>query len=127
MNKVQEAQKPQQAPSPPGAEQYPTRISVRIHNVHTDGNLLVNASVDLNGVFAIRGIRVMQGEKGPFVSMPSYKIGDSYRDVCFPCTKEFREEFQNAVLSAYQQQMGQLAQRHQEQSQQMAGSVMQEM
>ena len=111
MNKVQEAQKPQQAPSPPGAEQYPTRISVRIHNVHTDRNLLANASVDLNGVFAIRGIRVMQGEKGPFVSMPSYKIGDSYRDVCFPCTK----------------QMGQLAQRHQEQSQQMAGPVQQQM
>ena len=125
-------QKPEQAQAqaPPSAPQYPTNISVKIHSVRSEGSTLANASVDLNGVFAIRGVKIMQGKNGPFVSMPSYKAGNEYRDVCFPCTKEFREQFQSAVLGAYQQQLGQIAQRQQEQgqpSQEMAGPSMQQM
>ena len=119
-----------QAQAPPSAPQYPTNISVKIHSVRSEGSTLANASVDLNGVFAIRGVKIMQGKNGPFVSMPSYKAGNEYRDVCFPCTKEFREQFQSAVLGAYQQQLGQIAQRQQEQgqpSQEMAGPSMQQM
>ena len=125
-------QKPEQAQAqaPPSAPQYPTNISVKIHSVRSEGSTLANASVDLNGVFAIRGVKIMQGKNGPFVSMPSYKAGNEYRDVCFPCTKEFREQFQSAVLGAYQQQRGQIAQRQQEQgqpSQTTAGPSMQQM
>ena len=123
-------QRPEQAQAPPGAPQYPTNISVKIYSVRSEGSTLANASVDLNGVFAIRGVKIMQGKNGPFVSMPSYKVGNEYRDVCFPCTKEFREQFQSAVLGAYQQQLGQIAQRQQEQgqpSQEMAGPSMQQM
>ena len=119
-----------QAQAPPDAPQYPTNITVKIHSVRSDGPTLANASVDLNGVFAIRGVKIIQGKNGPFVSMPSYKAGNEYRDVCFPCTKEFRAEFQNAVLGAYQQQLGQIAQRQQEQgqpSQEMAAPSMQQM
>ena len=119
-----------QAQAPPDGPQYPTNITVKIHSVRSDGPTLANASVDLNGVFAIRGVKIMQGKNGPFVSMPSYKAGNEYRDVCFPCTKEFRAEFQNAVLGAYQQQLGQIAQRQQEQgqpSQEMAAPSMQQM
>ena len=119
-----------QAQAPPDGPRYPTNITVKIHSVRSDGPTLANASVDLNGVFAIRGVKIMQGKNGPFVSMPSYKAGNEYRDVCFPCTKEFRAEFQNAVLGAYQQQLGQIAQRQQEQgqpSQEMAAPSMQQM
>jgi len=98
----------------PVQEQLPTSISVKIHSVHTSGPLLANASIDLNGCFAVRGVKVVQGEHGPFVSMPSYKAGDGYKDTCFPCTKEFREHFHNAVLSAYQQELTQVASRGQE-------------
>ena len=119
-----------QAQAPPDGPQYPTNITVKIHSVRSYGPTLANASVDLNGVFAIRGVKIMQGKNGPFVSMPSYKAGNEYRDVCFPCTKECRAEFQNAVLGAYQQQLGQIAQRQQEQgqpSQKMAAPSMQQM
>ena len=119
-----------QAQAPPNTPQYPTNITVKIHSVRSEGSTLANASVDLNGVFAIRGVKIMQGKNGPFVSMPSYKAGNEYRDVCFPCTKEFREQFQSAVLGAYQQQLGQIAQRQQDQnqpSQEMAGPFMQQM
>ena len=135
MSKAQTQTKAQAPPSAPAPEQrqaqtpqLPTSISVKIHAVRAEGPTLANASVDLNGVFAIRGVKIIQGKNGPFVSMPSYKAGNEYRDVCFPCTKEFREEFQSAVLGAYQQQLGQLARRGQEQTaQSMAAPTMQQM
>ena len=131
---MKEQTRPKQAHAPPQGQNSakpapkPMDISVRIHAVRASGNILANASVDLNGVFAIRGVRIMQGQNGPFVSMPSYKVGDEYRDVCFPCTKEFREQFQSTVLGAYQQQLGQLSQRGLDQTQygqEQSGPVMQ--
>ena len=72
---------------------------------------LANANVDINGVFAIRGVKVIRGEKGPFVAMPQYKDshGD-YHDICFPCTKEARQQFNDAVLNAYEQSLRQAQQ-----------------
>lgn len=98
----------------PVQEQLPTSISVKIHSVHASGPLLANASVNLNGCFAIRGVKVVQGEHGPFVSMPSYKAGGEYKDVCFPITKDFRDQLHTAVMGAYQQELAQLTQRGQE-------------
>lgn len=106
------AQAPAQAAAPQ-VEQLPTQVRVKINSLRTSGSTLATASVDLNGVFAVRGIKVVQGTNGPFVSMPSYKTGDGYKDVCFPVTKEFREHLHTAVLDAYQQEMAQLTQRGQ--------------
>ena len=59
-------------------------------------------------VFAVRGVKVMESSRGLFVSMPSYKAGNGeYKDICFPCTKEARMEFDNAVISAYRQALSQ--------------------
>ena len=104
-------------PNPaPTREALPTQVDVKIYALRTSGPVLANASVDLNGCFAVRGVKVMNGSSGPFVSMPSYKAGDEYRDVCFPCTKEFKQEFDQTVLNAYQQELSMLQQRQQEQS-----------
>ena len=115
--------KPSKVPSPAPAQdkapapQYPPiHVDVRIHSIKTQGNVLANATANLNGCFAIRGIRVMDGKNGPYVAMPDYKSGDSYKDICFPCTKEFKQEFDQAVLGAYQHELTQLPQRQQEQS-----------
>lgn len=102
---------PAAAPRP---EQFPTQVTVKITALRTSGSTLATASVDLNGVFAVRGVKVMQGSEGPFVSMPSYKAGDGYRDICFPVTKEFREQLHTAVLGAYQQELSLVASRGQE-------------
>ena len=81
------------------------KIDVKIHALRTEGSRLADASVSLDDCFAIRNVRIVNGPNGPFVSMPSYKSGNEYRDVCFPCTKEFKQEFDRAVLDAYQQQL----------------------
>lgn len=87
------------------------KIDVKIHALRTEGSRLADASVSLDDCFAIRGVRIVNGTNGPFVSMPSYKSGKGYRDICFPCTTEFKQEFDRAVLDAYQQQLTQLPQR----------------
>ena len=97
------------------APQYPpVHVDVRIHSIKTQGYVLANASANLNGCFAIRGIRVMEGKNGPYVAMPDYKSGGSYKDICFPCTKEFKKEFDQTVLDAYQQSLTQLPKKQQE-------------
>ncbi|MBP3509302.1 SpoVG family protein [Oscillibacter sp.] len=111
---MKQSKDPAQNPAPQERQYPPTEIAVKIHSIRTSGPVLANASVDLNGCFAIRGVKVMSGSNGPFVSMPRYKSGDEYKDVCFPCTKEFRQQFNDSVLAAYQQELSQLPQRQQE-------------
>ena len=106
-----------QPPTPtpaPQREALPMQVEVKIHALHTSGPILADTSVSLNGCFAIRGVKVVDGSNGPFVSMPSYKGRDGYKDICFPCTKEFHEQLHQAVLDAYQQALTQLPQRQQE-------------
>lgn len=80
------------------------RYDVKILSVHPEDTLRATASVNINDEFAIRGVRIMNGPKGHFVSMPSYKAGNGeYKDICFPCTTESRKEFNQAVLTAYEQ------------------------
>ncbi len=84
------------------------KYDVKIHSIHPEGTLRANASVNIYGDFAVRGVKVMEGTNGLFVSMPSYKAGNGeYKDICFPCTKEAKAEFDNAVISAYQQTLAQ--------------------
>lgn len=106
-----------QAPDPALTSQreaLPMQVDVKIHSLHASGPVLADASVNLNGCFAIRGVKVVEGSNGPFVSLPSYKGRDGYKDICFPCTKEFHQQFHQAVLDAYQQTLAQIPQRQQE-------------
>lgn len=68
------------------------------------GGVRAYASATIDGCFAVRGIKVVEGGRdGLFVSMPSRKTVDGYKEVCFPVTAEFREQLHNAVMDAYQQ------------------------
>lgn len=81
-------------------------ISVKVYPVQDGKNLLANASVTIGGCFAIRGVRVMNSEKGAFVSMPQRKAADGeYKDICFPTTAEMRKTLNSAVLGEYQRTM----------------------
>lgn len=66
------------------------------------GKQLAFASVTINDCFAVTGIKVMEGDKGPFVAMPSTKDKEgNFRDICFPTTKELRAELVATVMEAY--------------------------
>jgi len=75
------------------------KYDVKIHSIRPEGSCKATASVNVYGDFAVRGIKVMEGSKGLFVSMPSYKAGNGeYKDICFPCTKEAKAEFDKTVM-----------------------------
>lgn len=85
----------------------PMEIEVRIYDPSKKGTELANASVTLNKCFAIHGIQIREGKTGPFVSMPRREVKGEYRDYCFPCTKEFKKQFDAAVLDTYHQKFSQ--------------------
>ena len=98
---------------PPNYEQLPMQIHVKIYRPSAKGPILADASVNLNGCFAVRGVQVREGKNGPFVSMPSRQVRGEYRDICFPCTPEFKQAFDRAVLDAYRMELDQGLSQHQ--------------
>lgn len=98
----------EKAPPAPKSMALLMKVEVKIGSIRPEGNIKAYASVNLNGCFAIRNVKVLDSTKGLFVSMPSYKAGNGeYKDICFPVTKEFREQLNTAVLDAYQQALAQ--------------------
>ena len=94
-------------------------FTVRVTPFESEGSNRVGlANIVLNDSFAVGNVSVVQGKNGMFVSMPSYKAGNRYRDVCFPITKEFREKINKVVLETYQQAKEQAMQEGQERASQ---------
>lgn len=112
------------------AQSLPMKVDVKIGSIRPEGNVRAYASVNLNDCFAIRNVKVVDSSKGLFIAMPSYKAGNGeYKDICFPVTKEFREQLNNAVIDAYHQALTQSQQQggtqaHPETSQQASGMRM---
>lgn len=81
----------------------PLQFDVRIHSIKPNDSLKGMASVNINGAFAVRGIKIIEGSNGLFISMPSYKSGNDFKDICFPVTQDCRRQLNSAVLEAYEQ------------------------
>ena len=59
-------------------------------------------SVEFDKCFVVGGLKIVEGSTGCFVSMPNRKLTDgTYKDTCFPITKEFREELIKTILEKY--------------------------
>lgn len=78
--------------------------SVQVFPFSPLGTVKARATVVLNGQFMIRGLRVMNGSNGLFVSYPvdPFYNGDDFRTVCNPITRQLREHIENCVLEKYQ-------------------------
>lgn len=85
----------------------PLDFEVRIHSIKPNESIRGTASVNINGAFAVRGVKIIEGTNGLFVSMPSFKTGDDYKDICFPVTPECRKQLNDAVINAYEQALTQ--------------------
>jgi len=82
------------------------KLDVKVHPIsEPKGDTLAFASVGFEGTVAIRGIRVVNSDKGQFVSMPQSKDKDGvYHDVAFPLSGDLRKAVSNAILSEFKQQ-----------------------
>lgn len=75
---------------------------VRINKTNGETKLKAFASVTFGGAFVVHGVRVIEGENGLFVTMPSRKVGEGFKDVAHPVTKEFKEILDAAVLTEFE-------------------------
>ena len=76
------------------------------------GSILAFASADIGGCFAVNGIKIVEGQEGPFVAMPNQMGKDKQRhDICFPTTAAMREALNTVVMDAYRDVLEQQATR----------------
>ncbi|MTT32983.1 septation regulator SpoVG [Terrilactibacillus sp. BCM23-1] len=75
---------------------------VRLRRVNTDGRMKAIASITIDNEFVVHDIRVIDGNNGMFVAMPSKRTPDGeFRDIAHPITSSTREKIQVAVLDEY--------------------------
>ncbi len=77
---------------------------VRVRRVAKEGKLKAVASITLDEEFVVHDIKVIEGEKGLFIAMPSKKSADGeYRDIAHPINSGTRENMQNLILAKYEE------------------------
>lgn len=75
---------------------------VRLRRVNTDGRMRAIASITLDNEFVVHDIRVIDGNNGLFVAMPSKRTPDGeFRDIAHPINSGTRGKIQEAVLAEY--------------------------
>jgi stage V sporulation protein G len=75
---------------------------VRLRRVNTDGRMKAIASITIDSEFVVHDIRVIDGNNGMFVAMPSKKTPDGeFRDIAHPISSTTRQKIQEAVLQEY--------------------------
>lgn len=80
-----------------------TITEVRIRRLPEAGRIKATASVTLDGCFAVHDIRIIQGQCGLLVTMPSRRLpGGDYLDIAHPINAETRDLLERAVLDAYE-------------------------
>lgn len=86
------------------------KIKARIDRMVNTGNIKAIASVSLDGMFVVKNLKVMDGKKGLFVSMPQESFTNKdgqkkYSNTFFALTNSAKMALQESVLQAYQQQI----------------------
>ena len=76
---------------------------VRVRKVTKEGKMKAVVSITLDNEFVVHDIKVIEGEKGLFIAMPSRKAADGeYRDIVHPINSETRERIQSIILEKYE-------------------------
>lgn len=77
---------------------------VRVRRVAKEGKMKAVVSITIDEEFVVHDIKVIEGEKGLFIAMPSRKATDGeYRDIAHSINSATREKIQNIILEKYEQ------------------------
>lgn len=78
--------------------------NVRIRLIKTEGRLKAVGSITIHDAFVVHDVRVLEGERGMFVAMPSKQLPNGkFRDVAHPINTETRTMIDAKVLEAYEE------------------------
>ena len=76
---------------------------VRIRKVAKEGKMKAVVSITIDNEFVVHDIKVIEGEKGLFIAMPSRKAADGeYRDIAHPINSDTRNMIQTLILEQYE-------------------------
>ena len=79
---------------------------VRVRKVAKEGKMKAVVSITIDDEFVVHDIKVIEGEKGLFIAMPSRKAADGeYRDIVHPINSTTRDRIQTLILDKYQEVM----------------------
>lgn len=79
---------------------------IRIRSVEKEGKMKAVVSITIDDEFVVHDIKIIEGEKGMFIALPSRKAADGeYRDIAHPINTATRERLQSMILSKYQESL----------------------
>ena len=79
---------------------------VRIRKVEKEGKMKAVVSITIDEEFVVHDIKVIDGEKGLFIAMPSSKAADGeYRDIAHPINSDTRNKIQQIILEKYESEI----------------------
>jgi len=82
---------------------------VRVRKVAKEGKMKAVVSITIDDEFVVHDIKVIEGEKGLFIAMPSRKATDGeYRDIAHPINSVTRDRIQTLILDKYQEVMSEV-------------------
>jgi len=77
---------------------------VRVRKVTKEGKMKAVVSITFDDEFVVHDIKVIEGEKGLFIAMPSRRsVDNEYRDIAHPINPETRERIQKLILQKYEE------------------------
>jgi Uncharacterized protein, involved in the regulation of septum location len=75
---------------------------VRIRKVGDEGKMKAVVSVTFDDEFVVHDIKIIEGQNGLFIAMPSRKMGEGdFRDIAHPLTSETRNKIKEAIFAEY--------------------------
>ena len=79
---------------------------VRIRKVEKEGKMKAVVSITIDEEFVVHDIKVIDGEKGLFIAMPSRKAADGeYRDIAHPINSDTRNKIHQIILEKYEREV----------------------
>ncbi|HCC08089.1 MAG TPA: septation protein SpoVG [Clostridiales bacterium] len=86
---------------------------VRIRKITNESKMKAVVSVTFDNEFVVHDIKVIEGEKGMFIAMPSRKtVNEEFKDIAHPINSDARDKMQEAIITEYQKaavQMSEIA------------------
>ncbi len=76
---------------------------VRVRKIAKESKMKAVVSITLDDEFVVHDIKIIEGDKGLFIAMPSKKASDGeYRDIAHPINSQTRESIQKVILESYE-------------------------
>ena len=80
-----------------------TITDVRIRKIAAEGKMKAIVSITFDNEFVVHDIKIIEGQNGLFIAMPSRKTPDGeFKDIAHPINTDTREKIQSSILKAYE-------------------------